>query len=103
MSEDARRAGLDLAQDVRREDDRVLAAELADERAHLADLVGVEARGGLVEDDDRRPRDDGVREADALAVALGQVADALVRDVEDARLSHRVVDARARARARGRA
>ena len=79
----ARGAGLDLAQDVRREHDGVLAAELAHELAHLADLVGVEPRRGLVEDDDGRPRDDRVREPDALPVALREVPDALVGDVED--------------------
>ena len=54
--ERARAARLDLAQDVRREEHRVLLAELAEELAHVADLVRVEARGGLVEDEERRVR-----------------------------------------------
>ena len=47
-------------------------------------------------------RDEGVGQPDALAVALREVADALVGDVEHAGLVHGVVDPRARGRARTR-
>src|SRR6185312_4348420 len=81
--EDAGGARLGLAEDVGREEDRVVAPEVADEAADLADLVGVEPGGGLVEEEDRRAADEGVGEGDALAVALRQVADPAVGDVED--------------------
>ena len=45
---------LDLGQDVRREQHRVLAAEFPDGVERLADLHRVEARGRLVEDQDGR-------------------------------------------------
>ena len=71
--------GLDLGQDVRREQHRVLAAELADERADLADLVGIEPGGRLVENENGRLRDERIGEPHALAVALRKVADELAR------------------------
>ena len=42
--------------------------------------------------------DDRVRESDALPVALREVLDPLVRDLDDGGLAHRVVDPRPRAR-----
>src|SRR3984957_10144266 len=50
-----RGARLDLAQNVRREDDRVVPAEVAHELAYVADLVRVQPGCGLVENDDGRP------------------------------------------------
>ena len=41
--------------------------------AGLDDLLGVEADGGLVEDQHGRVADEGLRHADALLVALGEV------------------------------
>ena len=67
--------GLDLGQDVRREQHRLLAREPADQIAHLADLVRVEAGRRLVEDQERRVGDQRVRKADALSVALGELPD----------------------------
>ena len=46
-------AGLrDLGQDVRAQDDRVIAGQLLDQLAGLDDLLRVEARGRFVEDQD---------------------------------------------------
>ena len=52
-----------------------LFAELADQLADLADLVGVEAVGRLVEDQQFRVVDQGVGQADPLAVALREGLD----------------------------
>ena len=51
--------------------------------AGLDDLLGVEAGGGLVEDQDVGVVDDGLGEADALPVAFGELADQLVADVAE--------------------
>src|SRR5262249_50751962 len=68
--DDSTAARLDLAQDVRGEQNGVLFSELADELAHLADLVRIEAGRRLVEHEERRLADERVRETDALAIAL---------------------------------
>ena len=60
-------------------------AERADEVADLDDLLRVEADRGLVEDDDGRIADEGLGDADALPVALREVADEAVLDVVDLR------------------
>jgi hypothetical protein len=44
---------LDLGEDVRGQQDGVFLAQFADQGAGLADLAGVEAHRGLVEDQDR--------------------------------------------------
>jgi hypothetical protein len=77
-------AGLaDLGQHVvRGQEHGVLVLELVDELAHLDDLPRVEAAGRLVEDDQRRPVDDGLGDADPLAVAVGQRADGLAGDAD---------------------
>jgi hypothetical protein len=62
----------DLREDVRGEHDRVLAAEALDQLARLDDLLGIEARGRLVEDEDVRVVEDGLGEAHALAISLGE-------------------------------
>ena len=41
-------------------------AQLGDEAADLTDLVGIEAIGWLVEDEEARPVDKGVRESEPL-------------------------------------
>src|SRR5437764_11538813 len=63
---------LHLGQDVGREQDGVLLAQLADQLARRADLSGVEAGGRLVEDEDGGAVEQDVGEADALAVAARQ-------------------------------
>ena len=77
QDDDARTGHFHLGQDVGGKQDRVLLAEVLDEVAHLPDLVRVEADGRLVEDEQVRLGDEGFGEADALAVALGKVADDL--------------------------
>ena len=74
---------LHFGQDVGAEDDGVVAGEAVDQLADFDDLLGIEAGGGLVEDQDVGVVDDRLGEADALAVALGELADQLVADVAD--------------------
>ena len=83
---------LDLGQDVRAENDGVLAGEILDEIACLVDLLGVEAGGGLVENQDVRIVNDGLCEANALPVAFGQFAEKLVSDVGDGTAFRDVID-----------
>ena len=81
--------GLDLRHDVRREQDRVPVAQLADQGADLADLDRVEAGRRLVEDQDVGVVDHRLGQADALAVALREVAeDPRLDVVELAALEH---------------
>src|SRR4030066_1747353 len=54
--------------------------------ADLADLDRVEAGGRLVENNDRRKMDNGLGDADALLVALGEIADQASADVVQAAL-----------------
>ena len=61
--DDAAAGRLHLGEDVRRQDDRLLAADLLDERPDLDDLVGVEAARRLVEDDDVRVVQHRLRQA----------------------------------------
>ena len=61
------------------------------QRADFDDLFGIEAAGGLVEDQDVGVVDDRLGDADALPEALGQLADQLGADVaEGAALDHLV-------------
>ena len=80
--------GLDLGEDVAAEYDRVLAPEVLYEVADLDYLPGVEAHGGLVEDDDLRVAQQGLGDAHALAIALGEVLYEPVRDVAYLRDGH---------------
>ena len=74
VDDDDALAGLrDLGQDVRAQDDRVIAGELLDQLARFDDLLRVEAGGRLVEDEDVRVVNQRLGEADALAVALRQL------------------------------
>jgi hypothetical protein len=81
-----------LGQDMRRQDHRVLAGERADQGPDLGDLPGVEADGGLVEDEHIRVPEQRLREADALPVALRQLADHPVAHVRDEAAVHHVGD-----------
>jgi len=67
----------DLGEDVAREEHGVIAAELAYERPHVSNLIGVEPGGRLVEDQDLRPRHERVGQAHALPVPLGEMPDEL--------------------------
>ena len=59
--------GLDLGQDVTRQDDRSVASKLPDQVARLASLAGVEPRGRLVEDEGLGLVHDRLRQPHALA------------------------------------
>ena len=64
-------AGLrNLGKDVGAEDDRVIARQFFDQLACFDDLFGIEAGGGLVEDENVRIVDQCLGEADALFVSL---------------------------------
>ncbi len=86
----ARADGVDLFEDVRGNDDGLLARDLADERADFVLLQRIEAVGGLVEDQHLRVVHDGLGEADAALEALGQRFDGLGDD----RLELQPADAR---------
>ena len=75
VDDDDALAGLrDLGQDVRAEDDRVVAGEAPDQLARLDDLLRVEAGGRLVEDQHVGVVNQRLGEADALPVALRELA-----------------------------
>ncbi len=64
-------AGLfDFRKDVRAEDDGVVAREAGDQLPGLLLLLGIEAGGGLVQNQHGRVVNDRLREADALPVAF---------------------------------
>ena len=69
-------AGLpNILDDVGGKDDSVALAQFPDQAAYVADLVGVESHGRLVEYHHRRVVQDRLRDAHPLLEALGQVAD----------------------------
>ena len=74
------------------EHDRVRAGELLDELARLDDLLGVEARGRLVENQNLRIVKNRLRKPDALPVSLRQLPAMTIRHVVDARAPHGVFD-----------
>ena len=75
----ARAHGVDFFEDVRGDDDGLLARDLADQRADFVFLQRIETVGGLVEDQHLGVVHDGLREADAPLEALGQRFDGLLR------------------------
>ncbi len=83
---------LDLTQDVCRKQDRVRQPELLDQVAHAPDLVRVEAVGRLVEDQQLGLMHEGIGEADALPVALREVADDLLAHLVQAAHLHHLAD-----------
>lgn len=82
--DDAVASHLHFRQDVGGNEDGVGLAEVADEFADLADLVGIEAIGGLVENEQLGIVDEGIRQADALAEAFGEGFDHFAADVAKA-------------------
>ncbi len=76
--EDAVARGLHLGQDVGAEDDRLGPAHFLDQLPDLHDLVGVQSGRGLIEDEHLGIVDHRLGQADALAVALAKLSDALV-------------------------
>ena len=87
-------ARLHLRQDVRREQDGLVAAQRAHEPAHLPDLVRVEPAGRLVQDQHRRIGHQGVSQAHPLPVALGELPDDATGRVPHAGLLERTLDGR---------
>ena len=73
---DARAQLLELGEDVAADEDRLAeAAQLAEQLAQLDAGPRVEAGGRLVEEQDLRVVDEGVREAESLLHAPGQALD----------------------------
>ena len=66
---------LDVAEDVRREEDRGLPAERSDEREQVVPSLGVQRAHRLVEDQHRRPSQDCLRDAEPLAHPAGVAGD----------------------------
>ncbi len=79
---------------MRAQHNRVRATQLPNQLPGLDDLLGVETRGRFVEDQDLGIVDDGLRQPDALLVALGQLHAVPVRHVGDPRLAHHIVHPR---------
>ncbi len=73
--EHALAGGGHLWEDVGGEHDGVLAGERLDQLPHLDDLGGIEADGGLVEDEHLRVAEQRLGEAHSLPLALGEVPD----------------------------
>ena len=69
--------------------------------AHQLAELGVERAERLVHQEGLRLAHDGAAERDALAVAAGEARDRLVEQVVDAQDARRLLDPRARSRARG--
>ena len=75
--------GLHFRQDVGAQNHRVVAAQVLDQGADLNDLLGVQAHGGLVQDQHRGVADERLGNAHTLLIALGQVADEPVIHILD--------------------
>ncbi len=91
---------LDLGQDVGRQQQGALTAEVADQIANRDDLTRVETHGRLIEDQHLRAVEDCRREANTLAVAFRQGLDHLAADVGEQAPLDRRVDCRACGRTR---
>jgi len=91
--EHAAAGGLDFRQDVAGQDDRPFLANLFDEIPDLGDLVWVEAARGLVQNQDVRVVQHGLRQADALAIAFRQLADQLPGHIGQATAAADFLDA----------
>ena len=84
--------GLDLRQDVRREQDRMPLAQLADQVADLADLDRVEPGRRLVEDQDLRVVHHRLGQADPLAESPRKLADDALLDLAELASAHDLGD-----------
>ncbi len=76
--DDAVADGFDFFEDVGGEDDGFVCGHGLYQLSHFVLLVGVEAVGGLVEDEHLGVVDDGLGDTDALAVAFGEIFDGSV-------------------------
>ena len=84
----------------RREEHGALASQLLDDAPHLDDLRRVEPDGRLVQDQDLRLVEQRLRQPEALAQSLGQVADEAVGTIDQVDLLEHLVDAVVQVRAR---
>ena len=81
-----------LREDMRREDDRMLAGEILDQIADLHDLRRVKADRRLIENEEFRIAEQRLRKAATLPVALGKIADDAALHIGDAQTLHCVLD-----------
>ena len=63
------------------EDDNALAGQLGEKIAKADALFGIEARGGLINDEELRIVQERLRDADTLTHAAGISAERALRDV----------------------
>src|SRR5882762_1369258 len=84
---------LNLRKNVGAQNDGVIAGQALDQLARFIDLLGVEAGGGLVENQHVGIVDDGLRKAYTLAIAFGELAEQLVFYVGDGAAVANVLDA----------
>src|ERR1019366_3595251 len=84
VNDDDLLAGLaDFRKYMSAQNDGVVASQALDQISGLIDLLGIEARCRLVEDQHIWVMNNGLRQANALAVAFRQLPDKLVPDVGD--------------------
>lgn len=83
----------DFAEDVGGEEDGVLVTELLDESTDGPDLVGIESVGGFVEDEEVGLVDEGIGEANALAVSFGESFDHFASDIAESAGFHDFAEA----------
>ena len=84
---------VDLLENVRRDQDGLRLAEIADQLPHAADLVGVEPAGGLVHDQHLGVVQQGLRHRNPLAIPFRELADRFVRNRLERTLSDDGLDA----------
>ena len=81
--------GFHFFENVCRKKNRFFLAQLFDELADLVLLVGIEAVGGFVKNEDFGVVDEGLRETGAVAVAFGKSVDGLLGDgLQETGLDH---------------
>ena len=83
---------LDFRQNVRAENDGVVAGQALDQVPRLVDLLGVETGGGLVEDQHIRIVNDRLRQAYALAIAFGKFTQQFVLHIRNGAALANVID-----------
>ncbi len=91
---------LDLAEDVGGDEYRALPRQRPDVPSHLDDLVRIEAVGGLVQDEQVRIAQQGLRDGDALAVAARELSDEATPHAAERQTFDRRVHRRCRGPAR---
>ena len=82
---------IDFFENVSGEDDGLFLAKFADQLPDFVFLVGVEAIGGFIEDENFRVMKEGLRQTCAMAVSLGQGVDGLVHHgLQEAGFDHAI-------------